>query len=240
MKKCNTCGEEFEDEFSFCPVDGKPFRIAPGTSRHEFNLTIISELGLLERLAIEFQFLLGQVKKSWPSFKKHPVAFTGAKLRELRKLLQRTLERPYVLSGSLTALLLVSAVILSALLLEKHQPRTPESIDESVDLSRTVEIDLRTEEKPSTDSGIGAGEKGRVGFDRGRGEGSRPVPARAKGGGGGGMHDQSAPSQGRLPQPSIIPAPISTTLARLPPQALPAAGIDRSCALAKSVVFFLR
>jgi len=26
MKRCNACGEEFEDKFSFCPVDGKQFR----------------------------------------------------------------------------------------------------------------------------------------------------------------------------------------------------------------------
>ena len=165
MKRCNACGEEFQDKFSFCPVDGKQFTVVvPGASGHEFSLTIISELGLLGRLAIELQFVLAQVKKSWPSFKKHPAAFTGAKLSELKKLLQRTLERPHVLSGSLTALLLVSAIILSVLLLEKHQPRTPGPIDESDDLSRTFEIDFRNEEKPRTGSGVGADGKGRVGF----------------------------------------------------------------------------
>ena len=232
MKRCNACGEEFEDKFSFCPVDGKRIStVVPGASSHEFNLTLVADLRLIQRLVIELQFVLGQVQKSWPSFKKHPAAFTCAKLSELKRLLQRTLERPHVLSGLLTALLLVSSIILSVLLLEKHQPRTPGLIDESDDLSRTVEIDFRSEEKPRTESGVGADEKGRVGFERGRGEGSRPAPARARGGGSGGLHNQSAPSQGRSPQPSIIPAPISTTLARLPPQALPAAGIDIDPAL---------
>ena len=238
MKRCNACGEEFEDKFRFCPVDGKQFRmVVSGAPRHEFSLTMVNDLRLVQRLAIELQFVLGQVQKSWPSFKQHPVAFIGAKLSELKMLLRRTLERPHVLSGALTALLLVSAIILSVLLLEKHQPRTSGSIDESDDVSRTVEIDFRAEAKPDSDSGVGAGEKGRVGFERGNGEGSRPVPARAQGGGGGGMHNQSAPSQGRLPQPSLIPAPISTTLARLPPQALPDAGIDIDPALWKNLSF---
>ena len=241
MKRCDACGEEFKDKFSFCPVDGRPLSevVARG---HEFKLTIVSDLGLIQRLAIELEFVLDRIKRSWPSFRRNPIAFSGNELRELKKLLRQTLARPHVLSGSVSALLIVSAIILSVLLLEKHSPKTTGSVDDSDELSRTVEIDLRSEalpskEKPRTDSGVGAGEKGRVGFDRGSGEGSRPVPARARGGGGGGMHNQSAASQGRLPQPSVIPAPISTTLARLPPQALPVAGIDIDPALWRNLSF---
>lgn len=241
MKRCDACGEEFKDKFSFCPVDGRPLSevVARG---HEFKLTIVSDLGLIQRLAIELEFVLDRIKRSWPSFRRNPIAFSGNELRELKKLLRQTLARPYVLSGSVSALLIVSAIILSVLLLEKHSPKTTGSVDDSDEPSRTVEIDLRNEalpskEKPRTDSGVGAGEKGRVGFDRGSGEGSRPVPARARGGGGGGLHNLSAASQGRLPQPSEIPAPISTTLARLPPQALPVAGIDIDPALWKNLSF---
>lgn len=238
MKKCNACGEEFADKFGFCPVDGTAFRgINPGQSVHEFKLTMVSERGLIQRLAIELEFVLDQVRESWPSFKRNPIAFTGKQLSELGKVLKCTRERPHVISGSLSALLIVSAIILSVLLLEKHKPRSLGLIDDSHDLSQTVEIDLRNEGKPRADSGVGAGEKGRVGFERGSGEGSRPVPARARGGGSGGMNDQSAPSQGRSPQPSVIPAPISTTLARLPPQALPAAGIDIDPALSRKLSF---
>ncbi len=238
MKRCGACGEEFEDKFSFCPVDGRPLsEVIAGAGGHEFRLTIVSDLGLIQRLVIELEFVLDQAKRSWPSFKRNPIAFTGDRLRELEKLLTKTLARPHVLSGSLSALLIVSAIILSVLALEKHSPGTTGPIDDSDELSRTVEIDLRPEAKPRTDSGVGASEKGRVGFERGRGEGSRPVPARARGGGGGGMHNQSVPSQGRLPQPSEIPAPISTTVARLPPQALPVAGIDIDPALWRNLSF---
>ena len=225
MKRCDVCGEDFKDKFNFCPVDGRPLSevVARG---HEFKLTIVGDLGLIQRLALELKFVLDQIRRSWPSFRRHPIAFTGNHVRQLNKLLQQTLARPHILSASLSALLIVSAIILSVLVLEKHSPRTAGPIDVSDELSRTVEIDLQSEAKPHTDSGVGAGEKGRVGIESGRGEGSRPVPAHARGGGGGGTRRQSEASQGRPPQPSEIPAPISTTLARLPPQALPVAGLD--------------
>jgi TonB family protein len=226
MKRCIACGEEFADKFSFCPVDGTAFRAV-----HDFNLTMVSDTGLIQRLAIELEFVLSQFRKSWPSFRRNPIAFTGNQLSAFKRLLRQTLARPHVLSGSLTAMLLVSAIILSVLLLEKHSPRPTRPVDDGDELSQTVEIDLRNEEKPNTDSGIGADGKGRVGFERGKGEGSRPVLARACGGGGGGDHNQATPSQGRPPEPSVVPAPISTTLARMPPQALPEAGIDIDPAL---------
>jgi len=232
MKRCIACGEEFADKFSFCPVDGTAFRAV-----HEFNLTIVSDTGLIPRLAIELEFVLGQIRKSWPAFRRDPVAFTINQLSELKRLLKQTLVRPHVLSGSLTALLLVSAIILSVLLLEKHSRRPTGPVDDGDELSQTVEIDLRNQETPRTDSGIGAEGKGRVGFEQGNGEGSRPVPAKAHGGGSGGMNSPSAPSQGRPPQPSVISAPISTTLARMPPQVLPEAGIDIDPALWRNLSF---
>jgi len=227
MKRCIACGENFADKFSFCPVDGKAFSTEiTGDGVREFKLTIVGDAGLIRRLAIELAFVLARVRESWPSFKRNPVGFTRAQLSELRKVLQSTLARPHVLSGSLAAVLLVSAVVLGVLLLEKHEPENQALTVDDDELSQTVEIDLRNEEKPSTDSGVGADGKGRVGFERGRGEGSRPVPAQARGGGGGGMNNPSPASKGRPPLPSEIPAPISTTLARLPPQTLPVAGID--------------
>jgi protein TonB len=101
--------------------------------------------------------------------------------------------------------------------------------DERDDL-HVVQINLPASSDNTSDPGIGAGEKGRVGFARGRGEGSRPEPARSQGGGGGGDGSRSLASQGRMPTPSLIPAPIPTAAVRLP-QALPVAGIDLDPAL---------
>src|SRR5207253_178953 len=136
------------------------------------------------------------------------------------------------LSGAASALIIVAAIVLSVLVLERPGPRVggADLIEDDNETLRTVEIDLRNETKPNDDSGVGAGGKGRVGFGKGKEEGSGPVPARAQGGGGGGNHNPAQASQGRVPVPSIIPAPISTTMARLP-QALPDAGIDIDPAL---------
>ena len=228
MRRCKVCGEQFEALFSFCPIDGTRFGYSEAL-HSEFTLTMVSEVGLIHRLVVELNFLIEQVKQAWPSFRDHPAGFTTNQLSQLSKWLSQILGRQYVLSGLLTAILLVSSIILSVLLLENRPPRSirETGADEIAD---TVTIDFQDAPKPSSDSGVGAGKRGRVGFERGSGEGSRPVPARAKGGGGGGLHDQTSASQGRLPQPSVIPAPIPAVFARMP-LALPAAGLDIDPAL---------
>jgi len=235
MKKCKVCGEKFEDKFGFCPLDGLPLQetIAAFDPR-EFNLTLIGDARLTERLAIELHFAFDQLKQAWPSFKHDPIAFTRIELRELRKRIRQTLARPHLLSGAMTAVLLMFSVVAIVLVLEKHSPRATNKT-ESEELTRLVTLDFQNEPTPTSDKGVGAGEKGRVGFDKGKGEGSNPAPARAQGGGGGGTHNQIAPSQGRPPQPSAIPAPIPTTYARLPPQA--SAGLDIDPALWKDLKF---
>ena len=234
MKKCRVCGEDFEDKYAFCPLDGMPLREAITVSApREFNLTLMGDARLSQRLAIEIQFALDQIKRAWPSFKSDPIAFTQSEFGELRKRVKQTVARPHVVSGAMTAVLVLSALILGVLFLEKHSPKRTNKT-ESEDLT-LVTIDFQSEPTPTSDKGVGTGEKGRVGFKRGKGEGSRPVSARAQGGGSGGMRDQAAPSQGRLPQPSVIPAPISTTYARLPP--LSPAGLDIDPALWKDLKF---
>ncbi|MDX6528088.1 MAG: periplasmic protein TonB [Blastocatellia bacterium] len=235
MKRCDECGEEFRDKFSFCPVDGARLEVVPGANpAAEYRLTLIDDESLARRLANHIRFVSTQVKQALPAFRNDPIAFAARQLGAGGQLLKQTLSRPHVLLGAMAALVIVSAIILSVLVLERHSPRLTNAIDDGDEPSRTVEIDLRNEAKPNDDSGVGDGEKGRVGFNRGKGEGSHPTPARSQGGGGGGDGSQSPPSQGRVPVPSVIPAPISTTLARLP-QALPDAGVDIDPALWKNL-----
>ena len=229
MKKYNKGDKESEDQFNSRPVDGARHKRFATAANRDFNLTLISEARLTERLANEVQFVVNQLRQGWPAFRRHPIAFIGIQLRELKTSLLTTISRPHVVSGSAAALLLVFTIILTVLILEKHSQKAITAF-ESDDMSLIETIDFHSEAKPLTDRGVGAGEKGRVGFDKGRGEGSSPEPARAHGGGSGGMRNQSLPSQGRPPQPSPIPAPIPTTLVRLPP-ALPEAGIDIDPAL---------
>jgi TonB family protein len=239
MKRCNACGEEFKNRFSFCPVDGKPLNSEPAVNSApvEFQLTLVSDEVLARRLANQLSFVIDQVRQAWPSFKNDPIGFAIRQVVAARRSFKLTLARPHLLSGATAALLLVAAIILSVLVLEKRTPklRAAGSLDNSDEVVRTIEIDLREETKPDDSKGVGAGDKGRVGFGRGQGEGLGPVPARAKGGGSGGNQNPLPPSLGRPPVPSIIPAPISTTMARLPPEALAAAGIDIDPALWKNL-----
>jgi TonB family protein len=262
MKKCKLCGGEFEDKFRFCPTDGIPLRVSllplaegPGmrgdrlTFQHvhaltpslsqrerefEFDLTLIADSHLARRLTTELLYLAHQLKRAWPSFKRHPFIFTQSQLREVRSLLQRTFARPHVATGTLTAAGAVFSVILFVLVLERN-PAQQNIADETEDLTVTT-IDFQSDSNKTSDQGIGAGEKGRVGFEKGRGEGSNLTPARARGGGGGGDHTLVTHSRGRLPLPSVIPAPIPTTVVRLP-QALPEAGIDLDPALWRNLNF---
>jgi len=237
MKRCNRCGEEFNEGFRFCPVDGMPLGITPvqldgETAPADFHLTLMSEDALARRLANQLCFLVDQVRHSWPSFKNDPIAFSARRVREIAHSLKQNFLRPHVVSGATAALFIMSAVILSVLLLERHirKAREVDLIGSGDELVRTVDIDLASEAKHTDDSGIGVGDTGRVGFGRGKGEGSNPKPARSQGGGSGGDNSRIPASVGRVPLPSIIPAPISTTMARLP-QALPDAGIDIDAAL---------
>jgi TonB family protein len=257
MKKCEVCGEDFDDKYAFCPLDGMPLPISflpgegPGLRGNrprrqavssnlsqrerefdqevaafeprEFNLTLIGDAHLSRRLAMEIQFVVDQIKRAWPSFKSDPVAFARTEFGELRKRVNQTLARPHVVLGATTAVLVLSALILSVLFLERLAPKRANK-NESDELT-LVTIDFRQVSTPNADKGVGVGDKGRVGIDSGRGEGSAPKPARSQGGGGSGNRDPNPSSQGSVPQPSVIPAPISTTYAQLP-RSLPDAGIE--------------
>ena len=228
MKKYNREDEESGDDFN-CDVDESRNRVSRTSIPRAFNITLISEARLTGRLTSEVRYVANQLRQVWPSFRRHPVAFIGLQLGELQTSMAGIIRRPHVLSSSSAALLLVCSTILIVLILEKHSQRAMAAF-ESDDVPLIKMIDFHSEAEPSTDRGVGAGEKGRVGFERGGGEGSRPEPAESHGGGSGGTRNQSLSSQGRLPESSVIPAPIPTTLVRLPP-AVVEAGIDIDPAL---------
>ena len=261
MKTCTACEEQFEDKFSFCPVDGTPLNSLaaavagyPAQDRsgsrtqesqvprphlqersYQYQPTILSSAGLPERLAVELQFLLDRLRKAWPELKSDPAAFTKRAAVEVGNYLSG---RPGedTLAGAVTAIFLVLSVVLFVLL---QGSRT--TIDTALNKLEESPVEILTLPPSDTsqitsDKGIGTGSEGRVGFYHGKGEGSEPKPKRARGGGGGGLHDEIAAQQGRPPQPSEIPAPIP----KLPPartQALPVAGIDIDPALWANLSF---
>src|SRR5258706_14096532 len=242
MKRCNECGEEFNDKFCFCPVDGTMLGITPPpldsrhSSRAEFQLTLISDEALLPRLASQLSFVMNQAKQAWPSFRGDPLAFSGTVIRQGTRSFKQNVLRPHVLSGVTTAVFIVGAIVLGVLVWERRAGRVPtiDLIENGDELVRTVEIDPGDQAKHNNDSGVGVGDKGRVGVNKGKGEGSGPKPARSQGGGGGGDGNPAPASRGRVTIASIIPALISTTMARLP-QTLPEAGIDIDAARWRSL-----
>ena len=137
MKRCNACDEEFEDKFSFCPVDTTPLNSlaaavsgerenepAPiklralaseekllwdmlSASGREFRVTMIDNTSLLERLATELRFLVQQIEQGWPAVKHDPVDFGRRAIAEGRLRLRRRLTAPNSLAASATAIVVV-------------------------------------------------------------------------------------------------------------------------------------
>jgi hypothetical protein len=202
----------------------------PATLRAtEFALTLLSDAPLSQRLMTELSFVIRRFKQRWPDFKKDPITVTKIKVRQLGRIFKRAFSRPQVAVGVVTSIMFVMSVTLIIAVLD-HRAITRGEEDERDDLHVVTTINLPESSDRTSTPGIGAEGKGRVGFERGRGEGSRPEPARSRGGGGGGDGSRSPSSQGRIPTPSVIPAPIPTVAVRLP-QALPVAGIDLDPAL---------
>jgi len=227
MKRCGACGEEFHNQFNFCPVDGEALLMHHETKAFDYHPTIIRDDSLVQRLAVQLSFLIDRLRVSWPQFKADPVRFLEGEARQVVELLRNASARPYLRKALAASVAIVGLVIMSVMIFDQHRTRTSQLEDgDDLDKAMLINPQMLPAADSKSDSGIGANDEGRVGFNKGRGEGSGPTPARAQGGGGGGTQSPLPASQGRLPQPSEIPAPIPTTYARALPQTLPAAGIN--------------
>ncbi|HEU4934377.1 MAG TPA: energy transducer TonB [Pyrinomonadaceae bacterium] len=204
--------------------------IAHSTDRpsYEYQPTIIETRPLISRLAIQIEFFRGELKRSWPEFKKDPVACTKAMTREL---LHGFRSSPNAMPATLAAVAAITCVIVMVMLIDKSTRGTgPALIEEQPEI---VFMDLKNPLEPGNNS-IGLDGPGRVGFRSGTGEGSGPSEKLAQGGGGGGNRTPLPPQSGELPPPSNIQAAIPTT----PPvhaPALPVAGMDIDPALWKDL-----
>jgi TonB family protein len=195
----------------------------------QFTLTLLPDAPLSRRLSAEIDFAVQQFKNNWPKFKDDPFGSIRFAARHVVTSAKQTIARPQTAFALMTSVLILTSAIVGVLVIERRGA-TRSVENEPADLSVVTTLKFDSKSETQKDVGIGAGEKGRVGFERGKGEGSLPTPARAHGGGGGGTHSLLAASQGRPPIPSIIPAPIPTAAVRLP-RALPVAGIDLDPAL---------
>ena len=262
MKHCPTCQEEFANKFSFCPVDGTPLdelqvaSAAPAlSSMHlagayaasnalvpagaEYRLTFVDDTGLTRRLMDELKEVAHHSELTWPEFKRDPFGYSKRFVVGYSSLVWRFFSSRNVAIGTTASLGLVLSLVIAFVVVGRARTHSslaqanPDLIvDQLIDIN---EIPPDVEEtKP--DKGIGTGQGGRVGFNKGKGEGSKPEPAKASGGGGGGQQ-QALPTQvGRIPPPSEIPSLIPTTPPVRPPL-LPAAGINIDPALYKNLPY---
>jgi TonB family protein len=237
MKRCGACGEEFQNHFNFCPVDGETL-IERESDVINYSPTIISDVSLAQRLLVQLSFLIERLRLSWAQFIVDPIAFLKLQITAVRELYRTASAPPYLRKALAASLVLVALVIVSVVIFDQHGARRAQPADaDQLDQAALIDAQMFPNDEPKSGSGIGANEQGRVGFNKGKGEGSGPTPARSHGGGGGGDGSELPAVQGRLPQPSEIPAPISTTFARLPPRTLPEAGINIDPVLWKDLPF---
>jgi TonB family protein len=262
MKRCNACDEEFENKFSFCPVDDTPLNelaaalvnqrsrrdsiaVAPDDERltkthslqrrGEFQVTMIDSSVLFQRLTTELRFTVYQLKQAWPDFKRDPISAGRRGVIQSVDRLRQLSRASNALAGIATALIIVLSAVLIVIILERVAPTHNQfAARHTEDGAQIVMLDFPGQSNPLKGAGVGAGSNGRVGFNRGKGEGSESEPKPSRGGGGGGTHDPLPQQQGRLPQPSAIPA----TIPKLPPvnkATLADAGIDIDPALWKNL-----
>ncbi|HKU73814.1 MAG TPA: energy transducer TonB, partial [Pyrinomonadaceae bacterium] len=191
---------------------------------YEYQPTIIETRPLISRLAIQIEFFREELKRSWPDFKKDPVAWTKAMTRDVLRAFRSS---PNAIPATFAAVAATTCVIVMVILIDKSTPgRGAAMIDENPEI---VLMNL-TDPSELASNSIGLDGPGRVGFRNGTGEGSGPSQRRAQGGGGGGNRTPLPPQTGKLPPPSNIQAAIPTT----PPihtPALPVAGMDIDPAL---------
>jgi len=234
MKRCRACGEEFQDLFNYCPADGRAlYAVSPAD--FYYLPTIISDEALVRRLASQVSFVVEQSRIAWSRFKADPIHFLSDQFAQLKQRAQLACRQRNLLTGLAVSLAAILCVVITITVIDRRALR-PAMSGEPDHVVQSTMIDLKTIPETDERSGVGAGDNGRVGFNKGRGEGSGPTPARSQGGGGGGDGSQLVQSQGKIPQTSVIPAPISTTFARLP-QALPAGGVDLDPVLWKDLPF---
>jgi TonB family protein len=262
MKHCPTCQEEFANKFSFCPVDGTPLdepKAASATpaitpmhlagayaasgalvpAGAEYRLTFVDDTGLTRRLMDELKVVAHHSELTWPEFKRDPFGYSKRFVSGYSSLVWRFFSSRNVAIASSSALLLVLSLVIAFVVVGRaHSRAALAQANPDLILEKLIDVDEIPPETEETkpDKGIGTGQGGRVGFNKGKGEGSKPEPAKASGGGGGGQQQALPTQQGRIPPPSEIPALIPTTPPVRPPM-LPAAGINIDPALYKNLPY---
>lgn len=204
----------------------------------EYHLTFVDDTGLTRRLMTELREVAHDSQLTWPEFKRDPFGYSKRMITGYGSLLWRFFSSRNVAIATSTALMVVLSVVILVIVVGRYQQNRQLAQNQpDLVLEQMITEDIPAEEeKPEPDKGIGTGQGGRVGFNKGRGEGSKPKFEKAGGGGGGGQQMEPPVQQGKLPPPSEIPGklPVTPPL-RQPP--LPVAGINIDRALWKDLPY---
>ena len=145
------------------PKRGSAMNIAHSTDRqsHEYQPTIIDYRPLISRLAIQLAFFREELKRSWPEFKKNPVACTRTKTRELLQVLRRS---PNAIPVTLAALVAITCGIVMLITVDRSTRATDRALIEAN--PEIIYMNVTNMPDIGNDS-IGLNGAGRVGFWRG-------------------------------------------------------------------------
>lgn len=189
------------------------------TTNHEYQPTIIENRVLIERLVDQIAFAGHELKRAWSKCEGSPIAFAAWLTTNSLQRLRTLLATPHLLPAAATAVIAVICTTAIVLLVNGASRTTADTLaDVNEHAPEIVMLNLAAPPPLPND----------------RGSGARGPVAKSRGDGGGGNRDPYPPQAGKLPPPSVIPAPIPITPPLNPPT-LPVAGIDIDPALWKDL-----
>jgi hypothetical protein len=123
MKRCGACGEEFQNQFNFCPVDGAALFMHHEPTAFDYHPTMISDGSLVQRLAAQLSFLIQRLRVAWQQFKADPKRYLEGQTRQAIELLRHGSARPYLRRALAASVTMVGVVIMSVMILDQHRTR---------------------------------------------------------------------------------------------------------------------
>src|SRR6476661_8569492 len=121
MKRCGACGEEFQNHFNFCPVDGETLlQVREVDAAVHYSPTIISDVSLAQRLLVQLSFLIERLRLSRAQFTADPIAFLKLQITEARELFRTASARPYLRKALAASVVLVALVIVAVVIFDRH------------------------------------------------------------------------------------------------------------------------
>ncbi|MEO6391954.1 MAG: energy transducer TonB [Pyrinomonadaceae bacterium] len=228
MKTCESCHEEFSDQFAFCPLDGAPlialagsveepaFLITEVTAESGFaapgsdiyHLTLLDDAGLVSRLSAELRSAGQEAQLTWPELRRNPKDFVRRSLAAYGGVIRRGLGNPNVAFATLTAFAVIIGLALALVLFDRHRANQAAMLAQKEELELTEMLNI-PDVQPTPDEGVAGRAKG-----NGGGEGAKQE--KAGGGGGGGRNELTPASVGKLP-PAANADPLMAPNPKPPP-----------------------